>query len=34
VGNAVFFDRPAVAAWGGVMLGAFVAPYLVLVRGR
>jgi uncharacterized membrane protein len=32
IGNAAFFDRPGVAAWGGVLLGAFVAPYLVLVR--
>lgn len=34
VGNAVFFDRPAVALWGGLLLGAFVAPYLVVVRER
>lgn len=32
VGNAAFFDRPGVAVWGGVLLGAFVAPYLLLVR--
>lgn len=34
IGNAVFFDRPAVAVWGGVLLGAFVAPYLLQVRER
>jgi putative membrane protein len=34
VGNAVFFDRPGVALWGGLLLGCFVAPYLVLVRAR
>ena len=28
VGNAVFFDRPAVAAWGGVAMGVVVVPYL------
>jgi uncharacterized membrane protein len=32
IGNAAFFGRPGVAAWGGILLGAFVAPYLVLVR--
>jgi uncharacterized membrane protein len=32
VGNAVFFHRPWVALWGGVLLGLFVAPYLVVVR--
>jgi uncharacterized membrane protein len=34
VGNVAFFDRPAVAVWGGLLLGAFVAPYLLLVRAR
>jgi uncharacterized membrane protein len=34
VGNAVFFDRPWVAMWGGLLLGAFVAPYLLVVRAR
>jgi uncharacterized membrane protein len=34
VGNAAFFHRPGVAIWGGALLGAFVAPYLVLVRSR
>jgi hypothetical protein len=34
VGNAVFFDRPWVALWGGVLLGIFVAPYLGTVRER
>ncbi len=34
VGNAAFFHRPAVALWGGLLLGAFVAPYLVTVRER
>jgi uncharacterized membrane protein len=34
IGNAAFFGRPGVAAWGGVLLGAFVAPYLLLVRRR
>jgi putative membrane protein len=28
VGNAVFFDRPAVAVWGGVAMGVVVVPYL------
>jgi uncharacterized membrane protein len=28
VGNAVFFDRPAVACWGGLAMGVLVAPYL------
>jgi uncharacterized membrane protein len=32
IGNAAFFDRPGVAVWGGVLLGAFVAPYLVIVQ--
>jgi uncharacterized membrane protein len=31
VGNAVFFQRAWVAVWGGVLLGLFVAPYLLLV---
>lgn len=34
VGNAVFFDRPAVAGWGGLLLGALVLPYLVSTRTR
>ncbi len=34
VGNAAFFGRPAVAVWGGLLLGAFVVPYLVLVRAQ
>lgn len=34
VGNAAFFGRPAVALWGGLLLGAFVVPYLALVRAR
>lgn len=28
IGNAVFFDRPAVALWGGVVMGVVVVPYL------
>jgi len=28
LGNAVFFDRPAVAVWGGVAMGVLVVPYL------
>lgn len=28
LGNAVFFDRPAVAVWGGVAMGVVVVPYL------
>jgi putative membrane protein len=32
VGNLVFFDRPAVALWGGLAMGVFVAPYLVALR--
>jgi uncharacterized membrane protein len=34
VGNAAFFGRPAVAIWGGLLLGAFVLPYLLVVRAR
>lgn len=35
LGNAVFFDRPEVAAWGGVAMGVVVAPYLwSLWQGR
>jgi uncharacterized membrane protein len=34
IGNAAFFGRPAVAIWGGLLLGAFVVPYLVLVHAR
>ena len=29
LGNALFFDRPAVALWGGLVMGAFVVPYLL-----
>lgn len=32
VGNAAFFDRPAVAVYGGLVMGACAAPYLVAVR--
>ncbi len=28
VGNAVFFDRPAVAVWGGLVMGVVVVPYV------
>jgi putative membrane protein len=28
LGNAVFFDRPAVAVWGGAAMGVVVVPYL------
>lgn len=31
VGNAVFFDRPAVAVWGGLAMGLGCAPYLASV---
>lgn len=34
VANLLFFGRPAVALWGGVAMGAVVAPYLVRVRRR
>jgi uncharacterized membrane protein len=34
VGNAVFFDRAAVAAWGGLLLGLVVVPYLLVVGPR
>ena len=34
VGNAVFFDRPAVAGWGGLLLGLVVVPYLLVVGPR
>jgi uncharacterized membrane protein len=34
VANAAFFDRPAVAVWGGVLFGAFAGPYLYLVLMR
>ncbi|GAB3596885.1 carotenoid biosynthesis protein [Angustibacter peucedani] len=30
LGNAVFFDRPWVAVWGGVAMGVVVVPYLFL----
>jgi uncharacterized membrane protein len=29
LGNLLFFDRPAVAAWGGVAMGSLVVPYLL-----
>jgi putative membrane protein len=32
--SAVFFDRPAVAAWGGAALGVVVLPYLLVLWGR
>lgn len=32
IGNAVFFDRPAVAVWGGLAMGVFTAPYLLSQR--
>ncbi|HET8614718.1 MAG TPA: carotenoid biosynthesis protein [Actinomycetales bacterium] len=32
--NAAFFGRPAVAAWGGVLLGVVVLPYLLVLWGR
>jgi putative membrane protein len=32
--NALFFDRPAVAAWGGAALGVVVLPYLLVRWGR
>jgi len=32
VGNLVFFDRPWVALYGGLVMGAVVGPYLLLVR--
>jgi putative membrane protein len=34
LGNAVFFNRPWVAVWGGVALGLLVLPYLLVVWGR
>lgn len=34
VANAAFFDRPAVATWGGVLLGVVVLPYLLVLWGR
>lgn len=34
LGNAVFFDRPWVAVWGGVTLGVLVLPYLLVMWGR
>ncbi len=30
LGNVVFFDRPAVALWGGVAMGLLVVPYLLV----
>ena len=32
VGNAVFFDRPWVAVWGGLAMAVFSAPYPLSVR--
>jgi uncharacterized membrane protein len=32
VGNVVFFDRPWVALYGGLVMGVVVLPYLLLVR--
>jgi uncharacterized membrane protein len=32
VGNLVFFDRPWVALYGGVVMGVVVLPYLLLLR--
>lgn len=32
--NLVFFDRPAVAAWGGLLMGAGVLPYAWQLRRR
>lgn len=32
VGNLVFFDRPWVALYGGLVMGTVVLPYLLLVR--
>ncbi len=32
VGNLVFFDRPWVALYGGLVMGVVVLPYLLLVR--
>jgi putative membrane protein len=32
--NAAFFDRPAVAVWGGAALGVVVLPYLLALWGR
>ena len=32
VGNLAFFDRPWVAAWGGLAMGATVLPYLARLR--
>ena len=29
LGNALFFDRPLVAIWGGVLMGLLVVPYLL-----
>ena len=33
LGNLAFFDRPAVAVYGGVGMGALVVPYLLSLRG-
>jgi putative membrane protein len=32
VGNLFFFDRPGVAVIGGIVFGAFLIPYLFLLR--
>jgi putative membrane protein len=34
LGNAVFFGRPLVALWGGVLMGLLVVPYLLSWRGE
>jgi uncharacterized membrane protein len=34
LGNAVFFGRPVVALWGGVLMGSLVVPYLLSWRGN
>jgi putative membrane protein len=34
VGNLAFFDRPAVAVYGSLMMGATVLPYLLMLRHR
>jgi putative membrane protein len=33
LGNLAFFDRPWVAVYGGVLLGAFAGPYLLRLTG-
>ncbi|MGL5858679.1 MAG: carotenoid biosynthesis protein [Angustibacter sp.] len=34
IGNAVFFDRPAVAAWGGLLMGSLVVPWVICSSRR